>query len=58
MGFDTNPWDAPAITHVFVKLRNGLEPGDKWPVDTGRRAPNTRWTLQGHPFDIIHWREA
>ena len=47
----------PAITHVFVRLRNGIQPPQSWPVDTGR-AQSTRWSLTGDAFDITHWRAA
>lgn len=45
------------IEYVYVRLRNGIVPTEQWPVDTGR-PQNTRWTLIGHPFDILHWIEA
>lgn len=45
------------ISHVWVRLRNGRQPGEKWPVHTGR-APSTRWTLIGSDFDIIEWKAA
>lgn len=31
----------------YVKLRNGMEPPEPWPVK------GTRWVHDGHPFDII-----
>lgn len=49
--------DGPPILRVFVRLRNGLEPSDSWPVSTGRRE-TTDWKLSRHPFDIVEWREA
>lgn len=57
MGYADDPERCPAITHVFVELRNEMRPQDKWPVSTGRQH-TTRWTLQGHPFDIVAWIEA
>ena len=45
----------PPIDRVRVKLRNGVEPAETWPVSTGR-AETTRWSLTGHPFDIVAWR--
>lgn len=44
-------------THVYVRLRNGIQPADKWPVDTGK-AQTTRWSLTGCGFDIVEWRAA
>lgn len=51
------PDAAYRITHVYVRLRNGMIPKDKWPTRTGRR-PDTRWTLTGDDYDITHWIEA
>lgn len=41
---------------VFVRLRNGAEPRESWPV-FGRPIP-TRWSLLGNGFDIRFWRRA
>lgn len=41
---------------VRVRLRNGTEPNESWPV-IGRPVP-TRWTLPGHGFDIVDWKRA
>ncbi len=61
-GYDPNrdlPEDAPPILRVYVRLRNGMEPADSWPVSTGK-ADTTRWAfgMKEHPFDIIAWRPA
>lgn len=45
-----------AGARVRVRLRNGREPDDSWPV-IGRPVP-TRWTLTGGEFDIVAWRRA
>lgn len=52
-----DPEEGQPITHVMVRLRCGVEPAEKWPVDTGR-AQTTRWTLRNDAFDIVEWREA
>jgi hypothetical protein len=41
---------------VQVRLRNGWRSADPWPAGGGR--PPTRWTLTGHPFDILEWEIA
>ncbi|MFT3966837.1 MAG: hypothetical protein QM690_13250 [Sphingobium sp.] len=38
---------------VLVRLRNGREPQDSWPVFSG-----TRWTILGCDWDIAEWRRA
>ncbi len=45
------------IEYVWVRLRNGTQPKERWPVSTGR-AETTRWTLQGHSHDIVEWAPA
>ncbi|WP_226018443.1 hypothetical protein [Novosphingobium sp. FKTRR1] len=55
------PEDAPALTHAYVRLRNGIEPPAPWPITAARAgAPATRWAfgMHDHPFDITHWRPA
>lgn len=47
-----------AIARVFVRLRDGREPAESWPVFTGRNGETTNWKLSGHQFDIIDWRPA
>ncbi|HEX7853825.1 MAG TPA: hypothetical protein VF503_09035 [Sphingobium sp.] len=37
---------------VFVKLRNGREPADSWPL------LGSRWTLTGCNWDIAFWRRS
>lgn len=49
--------DGAPILHVMVRLRNGAQPPEKWPVDTGR-AYTTRWTLTNDAFDIVEWKVA
>lgn len=46
------------ISRVFVRLRDGREPAESWPVVTGRHGETTDWSLKGHPFDIAEWRPA
>jgi hypothetical protein len=41
---------------VRVKLRNGMEPEESWPVFG--RPLQTRWTLLRQAFDILLWRRA
>ncbi|WP_327752923.1 hypothetical protein VVT58_15540 [Sphingobium sp. SJ10-10] len=59
--------DQPCPPHLFakseaagararVKLRNGVQPDESWPV-IGRPLP-TRWTLTGCSFDILEWKRA
>jgi hypothetical protein len=40
---------------VFVRLRSGIMPKESWPAD-GRGG--ARWTLEDHPFDILHYKPA
>lgn len=49
--------EGPPINSMYVRLRNGHEPPAAWPVKTPR-GDTTRWTLTGHGYDIIEWREA
>ena len=63
-GWQPNTGEAPypdegeqPIDRVFVRLRNGMTPAEPWPVETGRRE-TTRWSLDGHAFDIVEWRAA
>jgi len=35
---------------MHVELRNGLKPEASW------AAIGTRWTLTGHPFDVVRYR--
>lgn len=37
---------------VFVRLRNGREPHDSWPLKT------TVWKDRNFAFDVAHWRRA
>lgn len=51
------PEDEAPLTHVYVRLRNGIEPVNPWPVEPTRSGA-TRWAfgMREHPFDIVAWR--
>ena len=43
---------------VHVKLRNGWTSELTGPWPAAGKQPETRWTLEIHPFDITHYRIA
>ncbi|MFC4256714.1 hypothetical protein GRI97_15685 [Altererythrobacter xixiisoli] len=45
--------EAAAGKRVNVTLRNGMRPAESWAAD-GRAGCN--WSLNGHPFDITHFK--
>lgn len=58
------PGDA-AGKRVVVELRTGEICGELpqtptspagWAVEPQKGAPGVRWTLEGHPFDVIRYR--
>lgn len=50
---DCDGTDEGKTFRVHVVLRNGYDTRGREPI--GWPAPGTRWTLTGHPFDIIEY---
>ena len=43
---------------VHVRLRNGWTSHNTGPWPAAGTQPPTRWSLVGHPFDIVTWEPA